>query len=146
MEADEFMGLVVGRARKKRWEMLCSWSTVATTAAAPAVYAKQRPVGKLSQALAVLVVAPMTVRRARRASARAGLHGEERGVLRAPVKGEGVGMSLMLAPSAGLGLMIRGWDGVSDMAPLGSRAGDTRDGEGKRERASRHIKQTSWQE
>jgi hypothetical protein len=113
--------------------MAWSWSTVATTAAAPAVYAKQRPVGRLSQAFAVLVVAPMTVRRARAASARADLEGK-RGAVRAPAKGEGEGVSLMLAPRAGL--MTRGWEGVSDMAPLGSRAGGARIGETKRARAA----------
>jgi hypothetical protein len=115
--------------------MACSSSTVATTAAAPAVYAKQRPVGKLSQAFAVLVVAPMTVRRARAASVRVDLEGK-RGVVRAPAKGEmeTEGVSLMLAPSAGL--TTRGWEGVSDMALVRSTTGGVRAGESRRARAA----------
>jgi hypothetical protein len=104
-------------------------------AAAPAVYAKQRPVGKLSQAFAVLVVAPMTVRKARAASVRVDLEGK-RGVVRAPAKGEmeTEGVSLMLAPSAGL--TTRGWEGVSDMALVRSRTGGVRVGESRRARAA----------
>jgi hypothetical protein len=74
---------------------------------------KQRAEGRLSKALAVLVVVPITVRRERVASARAALIGE-RGLFLAVVKGEGVGVSLMPAPRAGL--IIRGLDGVSDIA------------------------------
>jgi hypothetical protein len=104
-------------------------------AAAPAVYAKQRPVGKLSQAFAVLVVAPMTVRKARAASVRVDLEGK-RGVVRAPAKGEmeTEGVSLMLAPSAGL--TTRGWEGVSDMALVRSTTGGVRAGESRRARAA----------
>lgn len=72
----------------------------AMTAAAPAVYAKQRPVGRLSKALAELVVVPMTCRKDRLASTRLGLTGDRSGVFLK--KGEGEGLSLMPGPSAGL--------------------------------------------
>lgn len=84
------------------------------TAAAPAVYAKQRAVARLSKAFAVLVVVPITVRRARLASARDILTGE-RGLVLMLVKGDGVGVSLMPAPRVAASL-IRTLDGVSDIA------------------------------
>ena len=105
--------------------MLCCSSTVATTAAAPAVYAKQRAAGRLSKALAVLVVVPITVRRARVASARPGLIGE-RGLFLVVVKGEGVGVSLMPAPR--VASLIRTLDGVSDIAFSRSVEGKESDG------------------
>lgn len=83
------------------------------TAAAPAVYAKQRAVVRLSKALAVLVVVPITVRRARVASARDILIGERELVLML-VKGDGVGVSLIPAPR--VASLIRALDGVSDIA------------------------------
>jgi ABC-type spermidine/putrescine transport system permease subunit II len=94
--------------------MLCWASTVATTAAVPAVYAKQRAEGRLSKALAVRAVVPITVRRVRVASARAVLTGERRLALRF-VNGEGVGVSLTPAPRVVASLM-RALDGVSDIA------------------------------
>lgn len=93
--------------------MLCCSSTVATTAAVPAVYANRRAVGRLSKALAVLDVVPITVRSARVASARAALTGE-RAWLLFVVKGEGVGVSLMPAPR--VASLIRALFGVSDIA------------------------------
>jgi hypothetical protein len=63
--------------------------------------------------LAVLVVVPITVRRARVASARAALTGERRLVLTV-VKAEAVGVSLMPAPR--VTSLIRALDGVSDIA------------------------------
>jgi hypothetical protein len=82
------------------------------TAAAPAVYAKHRPDGRLSKALAELAVVPTTWRRARLASARLGLTGERNGVFFK--NGEGDGLSLMPAPRAGL--IILQLFGVSDIA------------------------------
>lgn len=57
---------------------------------------------------------PMTCLRARLASGRFGLMGERSGVV---LKGEGDdGVSLMLPGPPHAGLIIRGLDGVSDMA------------------------------
>lgn len=62
----------------------------------------------------MLVVVPMTVRRARVASARAALTGE-RGLVLTVVKGEAVGVSLMPAPRPA-SLIILVLVGVSDIA------------------------------
>jgi hypothetical protein len=112
MDEEGLTGFVVGRARKKRCETWCSSSTVAITAAAPAVYAKQRVEGRLSKALAELAVVPTTWRSARLASVRFGFTGERSGAFLK--KGDGEGWSLMPCPSAGL--IIRELDGVSDIA------------------------------
>lgn len=87
---------------------------VATTAAVPAVYAKRRALGRLSKALALLAVVPMTVRSARVASARTAFIGERGVFLVVVANGEGVGVSLMPAPS--VTSLIRALDGVSDIA------------------------------
>jgi hypothetical protein len=82
------------------------------TAAAPAVNAKHLPEERLSKALAELVVLPMTCLSASVASARLVLTGERSGVVLR--YGELDGVSFKLPPHAGL--MILGWDGVSDIA------------------------------
>jgi hypothetical protein len=110
MDAEGLMGFVVGLARKKRWVTWPSSSIVAITAAAPAVYPKTFPDGRLSNALAEFVVVPMTWRSARLTSARPALMGE-RGVLLK--NGDGEGFNL-IAPMAGL--IILGLEGVSDIA------------------------------
>ena len=91
---------------------LWSASTVATTAAAPAVYANDEPELRLSNALAVLAVVPITCFNASEASERMLLIGDRSGVCLA--KGEWAGVSLMLPPNAGL--MIRELEGVSDIS------------------------------
>lgn len=76
--------------------------------------AKAQPEGRVSNALAELVVVPRTCLRARLASGRFGLTGERSGVL---LKGEGDdGVSLMPPGPPHAGLIIRELDGVSDMA------------------------------
>jgi hypothetical protein len=82
------------------------------TAAAPAVYAKERPDGRLSKALALLAVVPTTWRSARLTSARGGLIGDRNGVFLK--KGDGDGFSLIPGPR--VGLIILELFGVSDIA------------------------------
>lgn len=92
--------------------MRCCSSIVAITAAAPAVYAKQRPDERLSKALGEFVVVPMTWRRARLASPR--FIGERVGVcLR---KGDDVGVNLMAPLSAGLTILVLEGVTVCDIA------------------------------
>lgn len=69
------MASVVGWARKNRWETLWQSSMVATTAAAPAVKATWRSLGRLSKALAELMVEPTTWRSDNMWSDRLGLLG-----------------------------------------------------------------------
>jgi hypothetical protein len=82
------------------------------TAAAPAVYAKEQPLGRLSKALAELAVVPTTCRNARLTSPRAGLIGERNGVVLK--NGDGDGFSLIPAPR--VGDIILELFGVSDIA------------------------------
>jgi hypothetical protein len=81
------------------------------------------PDGRLSKALAEFVVVPMTWRNARLASARPALTGERGVVLK---NGEGEGLSLMPDPMAGL--IIRGLEGVSDIAASRSVVEEVCDG------------------
>jgi hypothetical protein len=109
MDDEGLIGFVVGRARKKRCETWWSASTVAITAAAPAVYAKQHPEGRLSKALAEFAVVPTTWRSARLASVRLDLTGERKGAF---LKyGDGEGLSFICA-----GPIILELSGVSDIA------------------------------
>jgi hypothetical protein len=95
--------------------MLCSASTVATTAAAPAVNANDVPELRLSKALGVFAVVPMTCFSASVTSERIFLIGDRSGVCLA--KGELDGVSLRL-PVPHAGLIIRELDGVSDISQL----------------------------
>lgn len=113
IEAEGLIGLVVGRARKKRCDTWCWSSTVARTAAAPAQKAKERAFERVSKELAELVVVPMTWRRARETSAWCDFVGERNGVFLR--KGEGEGVSLIWEPQAAV-VMTLGLFGVSDMA------------------------------
>lgn len=109
-DPEPFTGLAVGRARKKRCETRRPPSTVATTAAAPAVKAKLWPEGRLSKALAEPVVVPMTCLSARLASGRLAFIGERSVFL---IDGECDAGSLRELPHGGL--LIRGWAGVRAM-------------------------------
>lgn len=75
-DVEELTAAAVGRARKNRCETWYSSSTVAMTAAAPAVKAKQLPLGSPSKELAEAAVVPMTWRSARAESLRLGLTGD----------------------------------------------------------------------
>lgn len=60
-----FKGMAVGRALKNRWEYFEVSSTLTTTAAAPAVYAKIREEERLSNAVGEETVVPIILFRDR---------------------------------------------------------------------------------
>jgi hypothetical protein len=109
---EELKGTAVGRARKNRCEGFDVSSTLTTTAAAPAVYAKIRDEDKLSKAVGEETVVPIILLRERPDSyAARDLNGDfgVRG------NGEFEGVSFRPRPVFAEKLEVRGLVGVEDI-------------------------------
>tara|TARA_R110002060_G_scaffold19521_3_gene26635 strand:+ start:1939 stop:2316 length:378 start_codon:yes stop_codon:yes gene_type:complete len=105
-----FKATAVGRALKNRWEYFEVSSTLTTTAAAPAVYAKIREEERLSNAVGEETVVPIILLRDSPDSySPRGLNGE-RGV-----RGKGEFEGVSLRPSPVFAANVRGFEGVEAM-------------------------------